>query len=88
MNKDTWEGQWKQVRGAVKESFGKLTDDDLLQAEGSADKMLGVLQTRYGYTKAEAQQEWAQFLDKYGKRTAAAQADLNAAARDAQAARR
>jgi uncharacterized protein YjbJ (UPF0337 family) len=43
-----------------------LTDDDLTQAEGSADKMLGVLQERYGYTKDEAQNEWDSFVSRYG----------------------
>jgi uncharacterized protein YjbJ (UPF0337 family) len=66
MNSDVLQGKWKQLRGSIKETFGKLTDDDLTQAEGSADKMLGVLQERYGYTKDEAQNEWDGFITRYG----------------------
>jgi uncharacterized protein YjbJ (UPF0337 family) len=66
MNSDILQGKWKQLRGNIKEAFGKLTDDDLTQAEGSADKMLGVLQERYGYTKDEAQNEWDSFVSRYG----------------------
>ena len=80
MNSDTLQGQWKQLRGTVKEAFGKLTDDDLLQADGNADKMLGVLQTRYGYTKEQAQTEWDKFSSKYTDRADNAKSDLNAAA--------
>ncbi len=66
MNSDFLQGKWKQLSGSVKEAFGKLTDDDLTQAEGSSDKMLGVLQERYGYSKDQAQDEWDKFVSKYG----------------------
>ncbi len=66
MNNDVLQGKWKQLRGSVKEAFGKLTDDDLTQSEGSSDKMLGVLQERYGYSKDQAQGEWDKFVNKYG----------------------
>jgi uncharacterized protein YjbJ (UPF0337 family) len=66
MNSDVLQGKWKQLRGNLKEAFGKLTDDDLTQAEGSTDKMLGALQERYGYSKDQAQNEWEQFVNRYG----------------------
>jgi uncharacterized protein YjbJ (UPF0337 family) len=86
MNSDTLQGQWKQLRGGIKEAFGKLTDDDLLQADGNADKVLGKLQERYGYTKEEAQNEWNKFVNKNGNRVDDAKADLDAAKVDAKAA--
>lgn len=86
MNSDTVKGAWKQLRGNVKEAFGKLTDDDLLQADGNADKILGALQSRYGYTKEQAQTEWDKFSSKHTARTDAAKSDLNAAKDDAKAA--
>ncbi len=39
MNKDVFEGKWKEMRGQVKEWWGKLTDDDLEQAGGKADQL-------------------------------------------------
>ena len=33
MNQDIFEGKWKEMRGQVKEWWGKLTDDDLEQGE-------------------------------------------------------
>lgn len=82
MNSDVLKGNWKQLRGNIKEAFGKLTDDDLLQAEGSADKMLGALQARYGYTKDQAQDEWDKFVNKYGNDTDRAKAHVQDAADD------
>ena len=55
-----WEkvkGSWSQTKGAVKEQWGKLTDDDLLAIEGRRDQLVGKIQTRYGISReaAEAQ---------------------------------
>ena len=80
MNSDTFQGHWKQLRGSVKAAFGKLTDDDLLQVDGNADKLQGVLQARYGYTKEKAQTEWAKFAQQGTDRAENAKADLSAAA--------
>ncbi len=80
MNSDTFQGQWKQLRGSLKAAFGKLTDDDLLQVDGNADKLQGVLQTRYGYSKEKAQTEWEKFAQQSTDRAEHAKADLAAAA--------
>ena len=56
--KTMWEkfkGLWGQTKGAVKEQWGKLTDDDLLEIEGRRDQLVGKIQTRYGITKEEAE---------------------------------
>lgn len=58
MNKNIFEGKWKQVRGDVKVWWGKLTDDDLDKVEGNYDKLIGLLQEKYGYTQEQAQVEW------------------------------
>ena len=59
-----WEkmkGSWSQTKGAVKEQWGKLTDDDLLQIEGRRDQLVGKLQTRYGITREEAERQVGAF---------------------------
>ena len=61
MNWDQVEGQWKQMKGSVKEKWGKLTDDDLDQIAGRRDQLIGKLQERYGIAREEAQRradEW------------------------------
>ena len=62
MNWDRVEGNWKQVKGAVKEKWGKLTDDDLDVAAGKREQLAGKIQNRYGIAKDEAEKqldEWA-----------------------------
>ena len=58
MNKDIFEGKWKQMRGQTKLWWGKLTDDDLEKVNGKYDKLIGLLQEKYGYTKQQAEAEY------------------------------
>ena len=51
MNKDQAKGKWEQIKGRAKMAWGELTDDDFKKAEGSADKLYGVIQERFGDTK-------------------------------------
>jgi uncharacterized protein YjbJ (UPF0337 family) len=63
MNWDQLQGRWKYMRGAAKEKWGKLTDDDLSVIDGSKDKLVGKLQERYGLAKEVAIKqcdEWIQ----------------------------
>ncbi len=64
MNEDMMKGRWKQVRGDVKKWWGRLTDDDIQRIEGSSDKLAGLLQERYGYSRQAALEEIADFLEK------------------------
>jgi len=54
MNKEIFHGKWEEVKGQLKQQWGELTDDDLLQIEGSHDQVYGILEQRYGYTKEKA----------------------------------
>ncbi|MBI9076003.1 MAG: CsbD family protein [Desulfatibacillum sp.] len=51
MNKDQVKGAWEQIKGRAKQAWGDLTDDDFLKAEGSEDKLYGVIQKKFGDTK-------------------------------------
>jgi len=57
MNQDRVEGNWKQLKGKVKEKWGKLTDDDLTVIEGHQEQLAGRIQERYGIAKDEAQRQ-------------------------------
>lgn len=57
MNSDQLKGQWKQAKGAVKEKWAKLTDDDLLAIEGNQDQLIGKIQERYGITREVAEKQ-------------------------------
>lgn len=63
MNKDTLEGQWKQLSGKAKAAWGDLTDDELTRINGNAEQLTGLIQERYGRTREEAEREVKQFFD-------------------------
>jgi len=57
MNSDQLKGKWKQMKGSVKERWGKLTDDDLDIINGQNEQLVGKIQEKYGIAKEEAQRQ-------------------------------
>ncbi len=57
MNWDRIEGNWKQVKGKVKEQWAKLSDDDIAFINGKRDQLAGKVQERYGIAKDEAERQ-------------------------------
>ena len=63
MDWDRVEGNWKQVKGQVKEQWGKLTDDDINTINGRRDQLEGILQQRYGYAKDQVRNDVDSWLN-------------------------
>jgi len=61
---DIFEAKWMQLRGKVKEQWGKFTDSDLDRIGGKREQLVGLIQEKYGYTKEKAHQEVEQFLKR------------------------
>jgi len=66
MNDDVFTGQWTQLRGSLKSWWGKLTDDDLDRIGGQKDRLVGLVQEKYGQTREQAEREVEQRLREYG----------------------
>src|ERR1700752_99839 len=59
-NKMNWhqvEGKWKQLKGAVKMKWGKLTGYNLDFIDGQREQLGGKIQERYGIAKEEAERQ-------------------------------
>jgi uncharacterized protein YjbJ (UPF0337 family) len=65
MNSDQLAGQWKQMKGAVKQQWGMLTDDDLKLIEGNRDQLIGKIQERYGIAREEAEKQVEQWRNSH-----------------------
>lgn len=61
MDWNTIAGNWNEAKGKVKSQWGKLTDDDLTYVEGKRDRLLGLLQQKYGLAKDKAEEQINQF---------------------------
>jgi uncharacterized protein YjbJ (UPF0337 family) len=62
MDNNFFEFKWKKLRGKAKGIWNKLSDDDLEKVDGKFDKLISLLQVKYGYTRHQAE-------DEYKKRT-------------------
>ena len=60
------EGDWKRMKGKVKEQWGRLTDDDLTTIGGRKEQLEGKIQERYGYAKDQVRKE----IDSWYRSTA------------------
>ena len=58
MNEDILKGKWLEIKGSVKEKWGKLSDNDLGEIEGKSEKILGLLRKKYGYIREKAEPEY------------------------------
>lgn len=68
MNWDQIEGKWEQFKGSARERWGDLTDDEVQQAKGDRERLVGLVQERYGKAREEAEREvadWQQSLDSH-----------------------
>jgi uncharacterized protein YjbJ (UPF0337 family) len=68
MNEDVFAGQWKQIRGELKSWWGKLADDDLDRIGGQKDKLIGLVQEKYGYARDQAEREVEWRLKEFGNK--------------------
>lgn len=57
MNEDILKGQWTQIKGRVREKWGKLTADDVEVIQGRAEQLIGRIQERYGVGRSEAERQ-------------------------------
>jgi len=57
MNEDTLKGQWNQLKGKAREKWGNLTNDDLNVIQGQSERLVGLIQQRYGIARDEAERQ-------------------------------
>jgi uncharacterized protein YjbJ (UPF0337 family) len=62
VNHDVLMGKWKQIRGQVKQRWGKLTDNQLEQISGRYDQLVGAIQEQYGITREKAAEQVDGFI--------------------------
>ena len=72
MNHDIFAGHWKQMRGTLKSWWGKLSDDDFEWIDGQKNKLIGLVQEKYGYTRDQAREEVDRRFNEYDNKDSSA----------------
>ncbi len=57
-------GTWEQLKGRVRQQWGKLTDQDLERLQGHGEELAGKIQQRYGLAKDEAERQAREFRSR------------------------
>ena len=65
MNTDIIKGHWHEIKGKLRQQWGKLTEDDIAKMQGSYEALCGQLQKTYGYQKDQASAEIDSFISKH-----------------------
>jgi uncharacterized protein YjbJ (UPF0337 family) len=79
---DPLAGQWEQLRPQLRSWWDRLTEADLMQIGGQQDRLISVLQQRYGYPREQAQQEVERRLQEYTAKSVGVAATVTSAAQD------
>jgi uncharacterized protein YjbJ (UPF0337 family) len=79
---DPLAGQWEELRPQLRSWWDRLTEADLMQIGGQKDRLISVLQQRYGYPRERAQQEVDRRLQEYTDKSAGVAATATSAAQD------
>ena len=61
----TWNkvsGNWKRMKGAVKQRWGRLTNNEVREAQGRREVLNGYIQTRYGIDRDAADRQIDEWL--------------------------
>ena len=65
MHEEVLKGGWNQLRGEMKKTWAKLTDDDLALVDGEATRLYGVLQQKYGGSIDEIRDKVGEVVHSY-----------------------
>jgi uncharacterized protein YjbJ (UPF0337 family) len=57
MNWEQIQGKWNKLKGNARVEWARLSDQDLERVAGEREKLVGLIQEKYGRTKKEAEEE-------------------------------
>lgn len=69
MDKDVLRGNLNQFKGAIQKKWGEITDQDLEKTKGQTEKLIGLIQEKYGSGKESIENALADIAKKYNSST-------------------
>lgn len=71
MNKEQVDGKTQQLRGMLKQTWGKLTENDLMLFDGQREQFFGKLKDQYGLAKEDAEKKIQALQDAIAEKSPA-----------------
>lgn len=66
MNEQMIKGKWKEIKGEIQKTWGKITGDEIEQTQGNMKSISGLIQQKYGMAKDEASQKLDDLVGRFG----------------------
>ena len=63
MNEDIIKGKWLEIKGAIQQKWGKITDNELAEIDGNREKLAGTIQKNYGLAREEVEKQLKEWED-------------------------
>lgn len=65
MNDNVTSGKWKEIKGEIQKTWGKLTDDEIERAKGNVLSLAGTIQQKFGLAQEEATSKLNKIMENY-----------------------
>lgn len=69
LNQEQFNGKWNEIKGGIRNLWGKLTDDEIESVKGNLTEVTGLVQRKYGDTKEEIKAKFDQLMDSFDNDT-------------------
>jgi uncharacterized protein YjbJ (UPF0337 family) len=66
LNQQVLQGHWNEIRGKIKERWGKLTDDDVRAFNGNVEQLVGRIQQKTGESRESIERFLSQTTERMG----------------------
>ena len=65
INENVISGKWKEIKGDIQKTWGKLTDNEIEESKGNILNLAGTIQKKFGLAQEEAAAKLNRIIDKY-----------------------
>jgi uncharacterized protein YjbJ (UPF0337 family) len=69
LNEEQFQGKWSEIKGAIRNVWGKITDDELEQVKGNLIEVSGLVEDKYGETKEEIRGKLSNLMKSFDNDT-------------------
>jgi uncharacterized protein YjbJ (UPF0337 family) len=69
LTSEQFNGRWKEIKGGIRNLWGKITDDEIDQTKGDLTQLSGIVEQRYSETKEEIKNKYDQLMASFDNDT-------------------